>query len=105
MLWGERPCAPGTRAAVRRQGPLSLNYGSALRRGAPGVGQNLPILNLLPLFFFFFLLEQTKVWFSCPTVLNGVVVLDQGLVDGLGSLTAGEKEMINGTLDITHPIS
>lgn len=33
------------------------------------------------------------------------MVLEQSLVEGLGSLTAREKEMTHGVLDTSHPIS
>lgn len=33
------------------------------------------------------------------------MVLDQGLTEDLGSLTAGEKEMTNGVLDTSHLIN
>lgn len=34
-----------------------------------------------------------------------VVVLDQGLAEGLGLLTAREKEITNGAVDTSHPIT
>ena len=46
-----------------------------------------------------------RLWFSCPAVLDAVVVLDQGLAEGLGLLTAREEVITNGAVDTSHPIT
>lgn len=63
---------------------------------------------LVAAFFFFLnyrLGADSRLWFSCPAVLDDMVVLDQGLAEDLRSLTARENETTNGPLDTSHPIS
>lgn len=80
-------------------GPLSLLHGSA-EKGSPRGGPGSAGSELAAFIYFF----NCRLGAVCGVrMLLYWVVLDQGLAEGLGSLTAWVKEMTSGAVD-THPI-